>query len=201
MPLLQGTSGSGDAAWTNALTSDITTTRGVAGGTALAIGGRAFAAIAASANVTNTTTETPFSTGTYTIPAGTFAAGNQLRFRAWGTTPSTNSTDTLIIRARIGATGITGAIVCQTAAIDVANADIFTLDGVVSIRTAGTGGTMVGSTLYVLGVPDTATGRSDTMASTALNTTLARDLTLTAEWSVAAAANQASLDGFVVWVG
>ena len=81
MPLLQGTSGSGNATWTDALTSAITTTKGVTGGTALAIGGRAFASTADSTPIVQAAALGVYDVN-YAIPANTLNAGTTLKIRA-----------------------------------------------------------------------------------------------------------------------
>ena len=81
MPLLQGTNNAGDAAWSNDITSEITTTKGVTGGTALVVGGRAFTSLADSTPIVQAA-----ALGTYdvsaTIPANTLNTGTTLRIRA-----------------------------------------------------------------------------------------------------------------------
>ena len=178
----------------------LTTTDGVASGTVRVVGGRANQIVAASTAITNTSTETAFSNGAYTIPANTMKASTSIRFRAFGIATATNSTDTLTITVRLGATGVTAQIVAQTIALDVADNDIFVIDGLIVIRTAGASGTMVAMTQHSIGVPDTATTRQDSMASAAIDTTVARDLTVTATWSVASASNSCRLDIFEVQI-
>ena len=59
---------------------------------------------------------------------------------------------------------------------------------------------MVANSLWMLGVQDTATMRADAMDSAAIDTTIARDLTVTAQWSGANAANQCILRNMEVWI-
>lgn len=163
-------------------------------------GGLIFDTTENSAPITNTAAETAFSTGVCTIPANVLKAGSQVRVRLFGVTPNTNVMDTLQITVRFGATGVAAQIVTQTTAIDVNNLDVFTVDVLISIRTAGAPGSMVANGLWVLGVPDTATARADRMALANIDTTVAQDITVTALWSAADPGNQAVLEGMSVWV-
>lgn len=80
MPLLQGTTGAGDAAWSNAITSELATSKGVTGLT-LIVGGRAAASLADSAELPQTGGQVAFDT-TYSIPADTLGASTTLKVRA-----------------------------------------------------------------------------------------------------------------------
>ena len=109
MPLLQGTSGSGNAAWTNAIDTELTTTKGVASGTALVVGGRASASIADSAELPQENDVTPFAT-TYSIPANTLNSGTTLKIRAVvRITTVLNGGATLDCALRLG-----GAVIVQS---------------------------------------------------------------------------------------
>jgi len=169
----------------------LTTTDGVASGTARVVGGRAHSTVAASTAITNTTTETLFDEN-YSIPANTLKAGTVIRYRAQGIATATNGTDTLQIRARIG--GVAGTLLLATAAVDVADNDTFHLEGSITVRTAGASGTLVASGMHVLGVPGTATARNGFTASTAVDTTASQVLGVTAEWGAASTANSVRLD-------
>lgn len=144
--------------------------------------------------VTNTTTETSFGS-TATIPANTLKAGDRIRIRSHGITPSTNGTDTLTVKLKIGS-----SIVFATAAIDVANNDTWVIDAEVTVRTTGASGTIIASGMGVLGVPTTATARGSGLASTTLDTTAAATIDATATWSAASASNQATQRSFTVEV-
>ena len=180
----------------------LTTTDGVASGTVKVVGGLAYRIVADSATITNTATETAFSNGAYTIPAATLKVGSQVRGRIHCAVPSGNAAETLTLRARLGAAGVAAQVVTATAAVDVTDGggDIGVMDFVITVRTIGGGGTMVGNSLWVLGVQDTATTRADAMDSAAIDTTVARDLTITAQWSGASAANQVILRNMEVWI-
>lgn len=151
--------------------------------------------VAASAAITNTTVETAFDKS-YTIAANRLTAGDVIRIIAAGKCPSTNSTDTLTVKVKIGST-----VLVATAAVDVANNDRFRCEIVLNVRTIGLTGTIVGSATWVLGVPGTATVRSDGLDSTTIDTTAAQAITVTATWSVANAGNQVVLDQLNVFIG
>jgi hypothetical protein len=149
--------------------------------------------VAPSTVITNTITETTFSNGTVTIPANTLKVGDVIRIRAQGTAPATNSTDTLTINLKLGATTI-----ATTGALDVANNDVFVLDIYLTIRTIGAAGTFVANGQVTIGTPGTATFKVVNLASTAIDTTAANTLTVTATWSVANAGNQVRMDQLMV---
>lgn len=185
---------------TVAVDGRLTTTDGVTGGTVRVVGGLAYSTVADSAQVTNTNVETAFSTGAYAIPGNTLKANTQIRVVLWGIAPTTNAADTLTIALRFGAAGVAAQIVCQTAAVDVANGDLFRIETVISIRTAGAGGTMVGSSQWTLGAAGTAGTFTFRMASAAIDTTVARSLTATAAWNAISPNDQAVLEGMCVWI-
>lgn len=149
--------------------------------------------LADSATVTNTTAETTFSNGTVTIPANTLKAGDQLRIRGTVRYPSTNSTDTAAVTVNLGATALV-----SFAALDVANADVMFFDVTVNIRTIGASGTFTAFGTYSAGVLGTATSRTATTLSTAIDTTVANTITVKVTWSVASTSNQAILSNLVV---
>jgi hypothetical protein len=150
--------------------------------------GAEYAALAASAAVTNTTTQTAFDKA-HTIPANTLRAGDIIRVRAQGIATATNSTDTLAGTVRLGTTDVVAS-----PAVDVANNDIFVIDVDIVIRTVGAGGTFVAAGAAATGVPGTATMRAVHKASTAVDTTADISVNVTATWSVANAGNSCRLD-------
>jgi predicted RecA/RadA family phage recombinase len=143
---------------------------------------------AASAAVTNTTVQTAFDKS-YTIPASTLRPGDVIRVRAQGIATATNSTDTLNAILRIGTVDV-----IATAALDVADNDIFVIDADIVIRTNGASGTFVAGGSSNIGVPGTATTKAKSKASTAIDTTATQSVNVTATWSVASASNSCRLD-------
>lgn len=133
----------------------------------------------------------------HTIPAQILGvARRKIRYRAKIYIPASVGTDTFRFRVRIGATGVAGVLVADTTAIDVANGNVFTIEGELDIRTLGSGGTFDSvSRLYN---PVAATSSQSAVTAGALNTTVARDLTVTAECSANASGDQAELRSFEV---
>lgn len=151
-------------AW--AFVTNITTTRGVASGTALKIGGLAYASTAASTAITGTTeTETVFDTF-YTLPANSLTAGCKLRIHAQGIHTSTTSSETHTMALKIGSVTL-----ISKASIDPANNDIFAFDFDVVCRTAGASGTIVGHGSSDFGATATANPVTNYLASTTIDTT------------------------------
>lgn len=144
--------------------------------------GLAYASDAASAALTNSTTETTLDT--FTFQADELAKGDSLDIVCGGIATATNSTDTLQIKVKVG-----GTVVGQTSAVDVANDDIWVLHLRVHIRTDGPSGTMISMGIQQLGVEGTATMRQELVASTALDTTAAVAVIVTGTWSVASTSN------------
>lgn len=149
--------------------------------------------LADSTTVTNTVAETTFSNGTVTIPANNLRAGDIIRIRGTVAFPATNATDTATVRVKLGAT-----TVLTIPATDVANGDVAQFDVSVYVRTVGAAGTIVASSTFSIGVLGTATLRTSTLDSTAIDTTVAQAITVTVQWSVANAGNQAILRTLVV---
>lgn len=111
-----------------------------------------------------------------TIPAGLLVVGTVLRVRAYGT--MTGTSPTLTARLRLGTAGSTAdAQVCATGAATIPTGTGFVIDGLVTVRTAGAGGTVVGN--CQAGGNNTAQQISAQSATAAVNTTVANILTLT----------------------
>lgn len=148
---------------------------------------------AASTAITNTTTEALFDKYA-TIPAQTLRAGDLIKIRYQGIATATDSTDTLTVVLYIG--GLTGTALITHAATDVANSNVFSGEYELIIRTVGTTGTMVGcgTAKSIPAAEGTATYKDDILASTTINTNTAQVIGVSADWSVAAAANSVRLD-------
>lgn len=143
---------------------------------------------AASAAVTTTSSETDFDK-TYAIPANALRVGDIIRIRAQVIATATNATDTLTLKLYVGST-----VLLATGAVDVANNDIGLIEFEFVVRTIGASGTMVGNGRWSLGVPGTATVRSESLASTTLDTTAAKTIKVSATWSSNNAGNSCRLD-------
>lgn len=146
---------------------------------------------AASSTITNTTTETAFST-TFSIPANRLRVGSVLRLRARASVSSGNSTDTLTLRARL--TNAAGALLGEGPAVDVTNGggDVGDIDLEMIVRTLGGGGTMMTSGKIGLLTAVKSTGSAGAVT---IDTTAANVLVITAQWSVASASNIVAMDG------
>ncbi len=157
------------------------------------IGRLLFLSTAASAAVTNTTTETLFDKFA-TVKANTLDVGGLLKIRFQGIATATNSTDTLAIKLYFG--GLAGTALISMAATDVANNDVFQGEFELAIRTIGASGTMVGCGTFksIPAAEGTMTIGDDILASTAVNTTIDRVIGVSATWSVANAGNSCRLD-------
>lgn len=147
-----------------------------------------YSAVAASAAISNTTTETAFDKS-FSIPANTLKPGDIIRVRAQAIATATNVTDTLDLQLRLGTTDI-----LATGAVDVANGDIGFIDADIVIRTIGASGTLVAAGHTALGAPGTVTSKPKLLGSTAIDTTVAQSVNVSATWSVANAGNSVRLD-------
>lgn len=147
-----------------------------------------YSSVAASAAVSNTVAETAFDKAV-TIPANTLRPGDVIRVRAQVIATLTNVADTLDVQLRLGTTDVVA-----TGAVDVANGDIGFIDFDITIRTIGAGGTMVGAGHTALGAPGTVTSKPKLLPSTAIDTTVANSVNVSATWSAANAGNSCRLD-------
>lgn len=139
--------------------------------------------------LTNSTSETVLKS--HSFAANFLQAGNSYAFRAAVRCPSTNSTDTLTVKARLGGTTLTGTVIATTAAIDVANDDTAVITGEFTITAVGSAGT--GNATSLTSGPDAAgiaTGSGTSVALSSLDTTAAILLEITGTWSAASASDQ-----------
>lgn len=146
---------------------------------------------AASSAITNTATETAFST-TFSIPANRLRVGSVLSLRARASVSSGNSTDTLTLRARL--TNAAGAVLGAGLAFDVTNGggDVGDINLQMVVRTLGAAGTMMSvGTIGLL----TAVQATGSAGAVTIDTTAAITLVITAQWSVASASNSVTMDG------
>lgn len=180
---------------TIAITDRMTSTDGVASGTAKVFGGLAYSNTAASSAVASTSAETLFDTS-YAMPANTLKAGTMVKIRYQGIATTTVANDTLLIKLVIG--GVGGTALITAAAVDVANSDTFSGEFVLQCRTAGTTGTVVGTGVYkTTAAEGTMTAKDDILPSTTLNTTTQQVIGVTATWNTTNA-NSARLDVMTV---
>lgn len=147
---------------------------------------------AASTAVTATDQETAFDKS-YTIPAGALRVGDVIRIRAQVIATATNSTDTLNVKLKIGTTTL-----AATGAVDVANDDVAVVDVTLVVRTIGATGTFIAFGHAGLGVAGTATQKNVFLGSTAIDTTAAQAVTVSATWSSTDAGNSCRLDALTI---
>lgn len=154
---------------------------------------------AAGTALTNSVAETRL--GVYTAAAGSMAVGKKYRVYGLVRATATNGTDTLQPRVRCGPTTLTGTVIADGTAVDVANDDVFIFDlvGVVRAVSATAGIIFWTGMASIVGAAATATVRSRfTTVSTLNNLTAAQLFEVTGVWSVANAGNSCQLEAFDV---
>lgn len=158
----------------------------------------AVSSVAASTAITASSTETAFSTGSYTLKKGTLEPGSIIRVRFQGIATSTNSTDTLQIKLYIG--GLSGTAILTGTATDVADNAAFWGEANIVIRTIGATGTLVASGMHsiVPAATNVAVPVYTLTASTTVDTTADQAVTVSGKWSSTNAGNSCRLDMFTV---
>ncbi len=137
----------------------------------------------ASATIENTSGAKDFNQ-TISIPANRLQVGDVIHVQASVRVLDNNSTDTLTVILDVG-----GISVATSGAVDVADDDFGVFDVYITVRTVGAGGTMVAAGMVILDAEGTALV-STTLPSSALDTTAAVSVKLTANWAVVHADNQ-----------
>jgi|GEM_PF-7127394 len=153
------------------------------------------ATVADSAAVTATATETAFDQ-TRSIPANFLGVGSIVKVKWTVRVTADNTTDTLILRCRIGAADIT-----ISSAIDVAAGD--TISGTAWVTTRAVPGAAVdtvggGITVFSTGAAGAISTASTLPNVTTLATNTALVVDVTAEWSSANAGNSCYLESLIV---
>lgn len=152
--------------------------------------------LAAGTALTNSTTETVL--GSYEIPANGLQAGKVYTLSGAVVATATNSTDTLRIRVRVGPTTLTGTVVADSGAVDVANGDVVAWSLTATVRnTGGTSVVIVSGFCSAPGAEGTATARV-AFESLSLDSAVAQKIEATGVWSVANAGNSCRCDAFLV---
>jgi hypothetical protein len=163
------------------------------------VGGQAATKTAASAALTNTTTETALDS--LAIPANTLVAGSTIRVSAMGIATATTSTHELQFFMRLGPTSTalgSRESLLTASPVDATNNDVFYIDALIQVRTIGTSGTAVAMINFQKAdAVDTATTRS-LKGSFPLNTEVEQTLAVSAQWSSASASNSCRSDVFCV---
>ena len=147
--------------------------------------------------VTNTAAETVMAS--FAIPAGALKQGRIIDYFAAAIATATNGTDTFRYRVRLG--GLTGSVVADSGAIDLANNDALVVQGQVVVREDGASGSIVGAAQGVL----KTTAFNTLLDAAATDTTAALTLVLTCQQSAASAGNSARATALycasVMWCG
>lgn len=152
--------------------------------------------LAAGTALTNSTAETVL--GSYEIPANGLQAGKVYTLSGAVVATATNSTDTLRIRVRVGPTTLTGTVVADSGAVDVANGDVVAWSLTATVRnTGGTSVVIVSGFCSAPGAEGTATARV-AFESLSLDSAVAQKIEATGVWSVANAGNSCRCDSFLV---
>ncbi len=143
----------------------------------------------ANATAANTAVETSLSTsglGTRTIPANYLRAGSVVRVSAVGVIADTG-TPTVQFRLKIGATTYLdfGAVTLGA----LVGTHGWTFDGMVTIRSAGAGGTAIGNGLVYVSSASSPDLDTTNTATTAIDTTAAQAVDFTVQWGTANPAN------------
>lgn len=147
----------------------LTTTDGVASGTARVVGGRAYSATAASTAIDGTQEAQTAFDANYTLPANTLKAGSIVRFAAFGKYTATTGAETHTLAVKLGSTTL-----FTSGNIDPSNNDYFRVTGEICVRTAGGAGTCVGwATMTNAASGAASQPTSFFLDSTALDTTAA----------------------------
>lgn len=151
------------------------------------------AAIADSASITNTTTETAFSTCSKTLDGGEFQIGDVIEVLFRGHCVATNGSDTLNLKLYLGTEEI-----CATGAVDVANSDVGCIHAFITIRTLGASGTLSATAFTALGVAGTAAmlPRRKDQATEDMSGDVA--VAVKATWGAANAGNDVIAEDFIV---
>jgi len=139
--------------------------------------------------VADTVTETTIYTGN--IGAGDLKAGNILKLHANGVLSTATAADDITIRVYLGASEV---LAFNPAIGNVTNAH-WHIDGDMTVRTVGAGGTMA----YHL---DALISASETyvIGTDSVNTTITENFTVTVEWDNAKAGNTISIyQGYTEW--
>ena len=152
----------------------------------------AYSQVAASSALTNTVTETTLAS--VTLDGKRLRAGDVIRVRAQGIATATNSTDTLTLKLYAAT-----EVVYATAALDVANSDVWLIDMDIVVRIAGASGHLAGAGQAAFGAAAT-TLKSIILADAAEDVSGDVVVKITGTWSVASSSNSCRNDVFNVTV-
>ena len=159
------------------------------------------AALAAGTPLVNSAAETVL--GSHAIPAHWWQPGKVLKFEALVRTVDNNSTDTLVIRVRVGAGTLTGTAIVQTGAVDQVDGDVCVVTGTIVCRsfTDATDAELVATAAS--NNPDAPGQGAEHHGGvlTSVDLTQAMLLEVTGQWSVAHVDNECQLEALNVYEG
>ena len=129
-----------------------------------------------------------------TLPPYTLVAGNAIHIFSQGKVTDNNGSDKLTITLKIGNTTI-----AASAALDVADNDIYIIDAWMQIRTIGISGTFVASGTIYTGAAG-STRLNFIKESTTIDTTQSQDITVNATYNNQSADNIIRSDMMIVTI-
>lgn len=153
--------------------------------------------LSAGTTLTNSTTETALCT--YTFPAYALQAGKVYQFEAAFLVPDQNSTDTLLLKGYLGATGIGDTAIFTVNATDVADGDLAVVRGTLVVRSVGSAGVVAALSFASDADAATEAAGAHYVLVSSLDTTAALNLVIAGTWSVAHADNQVASQMFNVY--
>lgn len=130
------------------------------------------------------TTETAYADAVL-IPVILGVVGRSIRWSVKFYVDNDNAADTWRIRARLGAAGVGGVVIADSTAFNIAAGKMVYIEGTINITAVGAGGTFDAFALVCNESPAVQTGTF--VSAGAIDTTVTRYLTLTAECSTASA--------------
>lgn len=144
--------------------------------------------------VTNTTTETDLYV--HTLGVGELVAGEVYRLRVTGYTDNQATSGTLTMRARLGGTSLGALSYGSATGAQTDKAWWAELERV--IRSTGSGGTAYGTVHGQSMMPSASQVQTATSKQIGVNTTIANDLKITAQWGTASASNICKIETAVL---
>jgi hypothetical protein len=151
---------------------------------------------AAGTPVTNTAAEAVLYS--HLLPAYSLQVGKRYKLRAAVRATVTNGTDTARIRLRTGPTTLTGTVIFDATAVDVANDDLVIVEVEGIVRAIGTSAIVLWSGFgSIEGAEGTVTARA-AFESDPFDATIDNRIELTALWSAASASDSCQAEAFTL---
>lgn len=136
----------------------------------------------------------------HTIPARAPQGGKAFRFQACVRTTNENSTDTLLLKVRLGPTTLTGTVLVTTTAVDQTDNDISVISGTLVFRDADGASVVEAFGTYTDADAEGIAVKawSEKITTLDLDPPAATLLELTATWSAAHADNDCAVVAWIV---